>query len=151
MIKPKAIGRIFTMIVFFVFLDQFTKSTALTFFDTPFYLIEDSVGFILRKNSGIAFSIPLSGEIITLITPLLTALFILFSLKYFNFSYIVSQLTFCLFFSGLIGNFIDRLAYEGQVVDFIALGWYPVFNLADVFLTAGVIAMIVFKNKVFIS
>jgi signal peptidase II len=37
---------------------------------------------------------------------------------------------------GATGNFIDRL-YRGAVVDFVAIGPWPVFNLADAALVAG--------------
>ena len=47
--------------------------------------------------------------------------------------------------AGTIGNFIDRLAYN-YVVDFISwvFGSYhfPVFNMADVFITVGVIMFV---------
>lgn len=48
--------------------------------------------------------------------------------------------------SGTIGNFIDRLFYGG-VTDFISFYFgsyhFPIFNLADTFLTIGVIVVIV--------
>lgn len=37
---------------------------------------------------------------------------------------------------GSLGNLLDRLRL-GAVVDFVDLGWWPVFNLADVTITAG--------------
>jgi len=58
---------------------------------------------------------------------------------------------------GTLGNFIDRLAYNG-VVDFISLifgdYYFPIFNLADSFMTVGIILMIIHyffldENKVF--
>ncbi len=42
-----------------------------------------------------------------------------------------------LIFSGAIGNFIDRL-FVGSVVDYIHLGRFPVFNLADAMISLGV-------------
>jgi len=40
---------------------------------------------------------------------------------------------------GALGNLADRLLRDhgGGVVDFLDLGWWPVFNLADVFITFG--------------
>lgn len=58
---------------------------------------------------------------------------------------------------GTIGNYIDRLAYN-CVADFISLVFgtyhFPVFNLADVYMTVGVIMLIIHylfldKNAVF--
>ena len=42
-----------------------------------------------------------------------------------------------LILGGAIGNLGDRVV-GGSVVDFIDLGWWPSFNLADAFLTIGV-------------
>jgi signal peptidase II len=38
---------------------------------------------------------------------------------------------------GATGNLFDRL-WRGATVDFIALGWWPVFNLADAAIVSGV-------------
>lgn len=38
--------------------------------------------------------------------------------------------------AGTAGNLVDRL-WRGAVVDYLALPFWPVFNLADVFLTVG--------------
>jgi signal peptidase II len=38
---------------------------------------------------------------------------------------------------GAAGNVLDRLR-RGAVVDFIAVGWWPVFNLADAAIVAGI-------------
>ena len=38
---------------------------------------------------------------------------------------------------GAIGNLIDRVVYGG-VTDFFDLGWFPIFNVADIALDVGV-------------
>ena len=43
---------------------------------------------------------------------------------------------------GGLANFADR-AVGGGVVDLFDLGWWPVFNLADVFITVGVALLMV--------
>jgi signal peptidase II len=46
-----------------------------------------------------------------------------------------------LLIGGATGNLIDRIA-EGAVVDFVDLPWWPAFNLADVAITFGVLALL---------
>jgi len=38
--------------------------------------------------------------------------------------------------AGALGNYLDRLA-RGYVVDFVHLTHWPVFNVADIYVTAG--------------
>jgi signal peptidase II len=42
---------------------------------------------------------------------------------------------------GALGNLIDRLA-AGEVTDYIEIGSWPAFNLADIAITAGVVLMV---------
>ena len=51
-----------------------------------------------------------------------------------------------LLFSGVIGNLLDRLIL-GYVRDFIDLGFWPSFNLADSYNSVGVILLIVYFWK----
>ena len=59
--------------------------------------------------------------------------------------------------SGTLGNFIDRLIFNG-VIDFLSFVfgeyYYPIFNLADAFLVVGMIMFVINflfldKNAVF--
>src|SRR5829696_3001203 len=56
-----------------------------------------------------------------------------------------------LIFSGGTGNIIDRLLYDRHVTDFMNLGIEGfrtgIFNFADVFVTAGVIGLVLFRNN----
>ncbi len=52
------------------------------------------------------------------------------------------QLSLGLILGGVCGNLIDRIVY-GAVTDFIDLGIWPVFNVADAALTTGVILLLV--------
>lgn len=42
--------------------------------------------------------------------------------------------------AGALGNAIDRF-FRGAVVDFIDLGWWPVFNIADSMIVVGVLVI----------
>ena len=45
---------------------------------------------------------------------------------------------------GAIGNLTDRLlrGHGGAVVDFIDLGWWPVFNVADIGISVGAVLLV---------
>lgn len=46
-----------------------------------------------------------------------------------------------LILGGALGNYLDRLA-RGYVVDFIHVRYWPVFNAADIWLSAGLVLML---------
>lgn len=58
---------------------------------------------------------------------------------------------FSLIFAGGIGNIIDRLLFDRHVTDFMNLGIINlrtgIFNFADVWITAGVIYLVLFGRK----
>lgn len=102
-----------------------------------FYLIP------FQKNEGIAFSIPVPS-----ILQIVATVIILFFLTKFGLKYIFENKIFtvwrCMFLGmalgGGLGNLIDRI-FQGYVVDFIVLGPIPVFNLADVGITVGLMGL----------
>jgi signal peptidase II len=56
------------------------------------------------------------------------------------------RLGFSLFLAGGLGNWIDRIANDGRVIDFVSLGLGPlhtgIFNVADVAITAGIVVIL---------
>lgn len=44
--------------------------------------------------------------------------------------------------AGATGNLIDRLTFDGKVTDFISVGTFPVFNVADSSITIGTAILI---------
>lgn len=64
-----------------------------------------------------------------------------------------SLVALILIISGGVGNLIDRITNEGKVIDFIILGISGfrtgIFNIADIYITIGVIALIF--SEVFIK
>jgi hypothetical protein len=45
--------------------------------------------------------------------------------------------------AGAAGNLVDRILFEGKVTDFISIGKFAVFNIADSSITVGVIILLV--------
>ena len=53
------------------------------------------------------------------------------------------QLLWGVFLGGVIGNLVDRLM-RGVVIDFIDLGFWPAFNIADAAITVSTIGLIIY-------
>ena len=96
----------------------------------------------LRYNSGISFSLNSSGPLLTTIVTVAVALIVVF--VGLNASRGTPAVGFGLLLGGGLANVVDRLAANPhQVTDFIALGSFPVFNTADVAITAGFVTLAV--------
>lgn len=106
------------------------------------------VGFVYHLNYNIAFSIPVSGTISSLLA-LIVLVGVVF--QYGNTiwkSTIWTSVTLGLIFGGAIGNIIDRFLYNGAVIDFIKIGVFPVFNIADSAITLGVLITLLFAKYI---
>ncbi|MBT3985599.1 signal peptidase II [archaeon] len=112
-------------------LDQFTKYI----FTGKEYLV-GSFGIYYAENTGAAFGI-LSQMNIFLI---LVGFLVLFLIFYF-YNDVKCKLPFILIFAGTLGNVIDRLLF-GYVRDFILISIWPIFNVADMCNTIGVLILL---------
>ncbi|MDX9913195.1 MAG: signal peptidase II [Candidatus Moranbacteria bacterium] len=110
------------------------------------YLIRHSDGFYIC-NKGISFGFLLPNYIFY---PLVVAIFVvafMYLLGKINFKeFSLNKIGIALILGGAIANLIDRYNH-GCVIDFINLGFFPVFNLADIFITAGAIMIIIKSSK----
>jgi signal peptidase II len=98
------------------------------------------VKLIHTENTGVAFSVLSGGGPLVVIV----AIAALGALLAFFFTHLRKPLVWLptgLLLGGAAGNLIDRVRI-GQVVDFIELGWIPVFNVADSAITLGAIALV---------
>jgi signal peptidase II len=89
------------------------------------------------QNSGIAFGLFASA---TPLVTLLTGLAVGWMLVFFARSgarHPVLPVALGLLIGGSTSNLIDRIRL-GHVTDFLDLGWWPAFNLADSFIVIGV-------------
>ena len=91
------------------------------------------------RNDGVAFGLFEDGGAL-LIVFAVVALVALTAFFAFNAQRPGAWLAIGLLLGGAGGNLIDR-AREGAVTDFIDLPLWPAFNLADVAIVAGVIAL----------
>ncbi len=132
--------------VLLIFLDSLTK-----FFAVGYLKDKESINLYLIKltyveNRGAAFGI-LQGQKFFFI--IITFCVLIAIIYYYEKVDMLSKLSLIFIFSGTVGNFIGRLFF-GYVVDFIELSFidFPVFNLADIFLTIGavILGFVTLKN-----
>ncbi len=134
------------VITLLLFIDQFVT----LFIDFNMNFGESKEVFCLLSieklyNFGISFSF-LNGSIYLIILLSIIALSYLVYLKkdYLNTKFINSGLL--LVFIGGIGNLIDRVHY-GYVIDYLKVNIenlnFPIFNIADIFVSIGFILVIV--------
>lgn len=96
----------------------------------------------LQYNSGISFSFNQSRTLLTTIGTVVVAVVVV--AVGLNARRGLPTIGFGLLLGGGVANIVDRLsASPHRVTDFIALGSFPIFNLADVAITAGFIVLLV--------
>lgn len=100
------------------------------------------------RNTGAAFGL-FSGHSQLLMAASISAVVILLIYAIFIYrrlpmlDHVVVKVGTGLILGGTLGNLIDRM-YFGYVTDFIGVGTFPIFNIADSCITAGVIVFACF-------
>lgn len=122
-------------------LDFWTKNWAERNWKTPLPLINDILTFRYVENYGIAFSIPFSGPVLLISNVLIFIALLVFGWKMPCGNQRLWGWALILLTGGALGNMIDRFT-RGYVIDFIALGNFPVFNVADSALTIGALLLL---------
>lgn len=95
----------------------------------------------LEFNQGVSFSFGRFGALTTIVTIVVALVVGAISMRARPG---VPSVGFGLLIGGGVANVIDRLAASPHVVtDFVAVGSFPVFNLADAAITVGFIVLVV--------
>jgi signal peptidase II len=89
------------------------------------------------RNTGAAFGIGQGMNLFFIILAFLVMGMILYYFPEIPENEFFLRLALSLQLGGAAGNLIDRLAH-GHVIDFISVGTFPVFNVADSSITIGV-------------
>ncbi|MFH5210137.1 signal peptidase II [Antrihabitans sp. NCIMB 15449] len=97
----------------------------------------------LAYNTGVAFSLgnQLPTWVVLSITAGITAGIGAYAWRSAPINSLAAVVGLAAIFAGAAANVIDR-AVDGKVTDYFHTGWWPTFNLADTYLTCGVVLLI---------
>lgn len=129
--------------------DQLTKAWALSYLGST-REIELGLGASLRLvfNPGVAFGIgaDAGAPLVIGIIALTTALLVWILMRAAQGRSMIATAFLAIAAGGAVGNVWDRITraegapLTGHVVDFIAVDWFAIFNVADIFTTLGLAA-----------
>ncbi|AAO44609.1 lipoprotein signal peptidase [Tropheryma whipplei str. Twist] len=139
--------RFYALVGFLVFLDQVTKYLAHAYLARDFIVIPNLFRLTLAKNSGAAFSFGTGFSWLFFLLGIIALIFIGWFLPRTTGSIVF----LALLQGGIAGNVFDRLFKppyfgNGEVVDFLNTPLLSgvVFNIADLFILAGVFGTFLF-------
>lgn len=159
------IGLPIAVIVLAILFDQLTKLYFRNNVDSTDYIwvIPNFFYLTYTVNTGAAWSflsdVAWSQTFFKVLTCIALVVWILFLIYSYRKGYKWLCYSLALVIAGTVGNFIDRLIFNG-VTDFLGFifgnYYFPVFNLADSFLVVGVVMIIIHylfldDNKVFVK
>lgn len=130
-------------------LDLITKYFARTGALDKIVIIPEQLYFSLHYNKGIAFGLFFGHW-----SQIIISIFILVFLVHYGFNHLFHQkeypflnpILLGIITGGALGNLTNRLI-EGYVTDFIVLRPIPVFNIADIGITVGLILLAFLELK----
>jgi lipoprotein signal peptidase len=135
--RPRRVGLLLGVAAFVVVADIVTKAIAVAHLSEYSYIhvVGSLLMLTLRRNGGAAFNI--GGTSMTIVFTAIAAGVIIYILRASrNLRSIGWAITLGLLLGGATGNLMDRIfrapaPFRGDVVDWIELPHWPVFNLAD--------------------
>jgi signal peptidase II len=130
-----------------VLLDLATKVWAVhELSDAPVAVIGDDIGFRLARNTGGAFSLFQGFTPLLAVIAGIVAYFLVRTVRRTEDTLLVVALSLVL--GGALGNLVDRVFrspgfLRGAVVDFVHVGSFPTFNVADASITVGAVLVVI--------
>ena len=143
----KAYSFLLPIAIVLTVLDQVSKSwirTNLAFNELwmPWEWLRPYARLVNWHNKGAAFGIFQGNNLIFMILAFVIIILILIYFPRIPEDDFFFRLALTLQLAGAAGNLIDRI-YRGYVTDFISVGRFPVFNVADSCITMGVVVLLI--------
>lgn len=131
-----------------ILFDQVSKSMALKLITGPVALVPGLLVLRCVRNPGAAFGLFSDQTPFLVLVSVALGAAVLVGYDKLRSAPAYWQWGLGFLFGGMLGNLIDRLRF-GYVVDFVDVGFWPVFNLADAAIVCGVglIALGVLRDR----
>lgn len=129
-----------------IFSDQLTKYLITLSDRQPIVLGHPVFQLVYQENRLAAFSLPIGGVLLSIIVAILILGFSLFIWRSLNWQQPLTAIVSALILGGAISNLVDRV-FLGYVIDFIKIWLYPIFNLADIFISLGIFILLIFYSR----
>jgi signal peptidase II len=148
--RPRS-GLALAIVLGVVVLDVLTKVWAVNeLVDAPVAIIGDTVDLRLARNTGGAFSLFQAFTPLLAILAIVVAFLLVRAVRHADDTLMLVALSLVL--GGSIGNLIDRLFrspgfMRGAVVDFVHIGSWPTFNVADSAITIGAVLLVIWAFR----
>ena len=133
----------YTLVIGVFVFDQVTKAIIRSSLSLGDSWPEEGIFRIVHGlNTGSAFGLFSGFTNLLVVASIIGIVFILFVFLKQNNSVIWLRLSLGLIVGGALGNLFDRVK-DGAVVDFISVGWWPAFNIADSSISVGMCLLLV--------
>ena len=94
-------------------------------------------------NTGAAFGMFQGGSMVFTVLAFIVIGAIIYYFPQVEISDWTLRVAMSMQLAGALGNLVDRLMQEGRVTDFISVGTFPVWNVADASITVGTIILLI--------
>lgn len=128
---------LFFVFTFLLLLDFLSKNIAFTFLSWKIPMLGDFFFLELYKNKGVAFSFPIMGIPLKILTLILIFCIFYYYIKveYKNRNTLI-DIAFIFIMAWAIWNGRERIL-NSEVIDFIWIQNFAIFNFADIFISIG--------------
>jgi signal peptidase II len=129
-----------------VFLDQWTKNMVRTLIPfgqswSPWSWLEPYLRIVHWQNTGAAFGMFQRYGMVFTVLAFIVSIGILYYYPQVPRKEWAMRLAMAMMLGGALGNLIDRLT-QGTVTDFVSVGTFAVFNVADACISVGTLILI---------
>ncbi len=131
-------------------LSKFIVKTNLNLLDT-ITVINKFLYITYTRNIGGAFSILEGKQLFLIIISVIFLILLIYYIIIEKNKSILSLISYSFIMGGVLGNLVDRV-FNNYVIDFISVNifgyYFPIFNMADLFIVVGFILLIIDEVEV---